>query len=77
MVNEMNSGKNEIVGANDSAIVNEEEGEGWTMSLEELLQLFDERLDTNTIKSSRGRVALSKAFVGVDRGDVGGIDGMP
>ena len=55
LVYEMNSGKNELVGANDSAIVNEEEGEGWTMSLEELLQLFDERLDTNTVKSSGGR----------------------
>ena len=31
MVNEMNSGKNELVGADDSAVINEEEGEGWTL----------------------------------------------
>ena len=31
LVNEMNSGKNELVGADDSAVVNEEEGEGWTL----------------------------------------------
>jgi hypothetical protein len=41
-----------------------------------LLELFDERLDTNTIKSSGGRVTLLTAFVGVDRGDVGGVYGM-
>ena len=29
----MNSGKNELVGADDSAVVNEEEGEGWTPDL--------------------------------------------
>ena len=37
----MNSGKNEFVGTDDSAIVNEEEGEGRTLSEEELLELFD------------------------------------
>ena len=31
LVNEMNSGKNKLVGVDDSAIVNEEEGEGWTL----------------------------------------------
>ena len=67
LVNEMNSGKNKLVGADDSAIVSEEEGEGRTLRQEELLELFDERLDTNTIKSSRGRLTSLKAFIGVDR----------
>ena len=55
-------------GANDSSVINEEEGEGRTVLREiAVLQLFDEGLDANTIKSSEGRVTLLKAFVGVDR----------